>query len=198
MPEIILASSSETRTTLLRNAGLSVEAIPSRIDEAEIKRALQAEEMSARDIADALAEAKARKVAGRGASQLVLGCDQILELNKKVYSKPADKTDALSQLFELRGQTHRLWSASVIYENGEPVWRYVGKADLTMRTASDGYLQEYVERNWDSLRHSVGAYKLEEEGVRLFTQIKGDYFTILGLPLLEILSWLTLRGTLQA
>ncbi len=197
MPDIILASSSEIRATLLRNAGLDVTVQPPRVDEDAMKRTFETDGISPRDSADFLADAKARKVASRIESGLVLGCDQILELDGVMLSKPESEADALSQLRTLRGTTHRLWSAAVVYENGEAVWRHVGRADLTMRASSDAYLEEYVERNWQSIRHSVGAYKLEEEGVRLFTQIRGDYFIILGLPLLEILSWLTLRGTLR-
>jgi septum formation protein len=84
----------------------------------------------------------------------------------------------------------------VLYEEAKPVWRHIGQVRLTMRNASDDYIEDYVHRNWESIRHSVGAYKLEEEGVRFFSRIDGDYFTVLGMPLLELLSHLTLRGTL--
>lgn len=195
--ELILASASEIRATLLRNAGLLVSAMPARVDEETVRAALEGEGAAPRDIADALAEAKARKVSAREPG-LVLGCDQVLDLDGRLLSKPRSEADALEHLYLLRGKTHRLWSAAVVYDGGEPVWRYVSRADLTMRDASDRYLEDYVARNWESIQHAVGAYKLEEEGVRLFTQIKGDYFTILGLPLLDILSWLTLRGTLPS
>jgi len=96
----------------------------------------------------------------------------------------------------MRGDRHTLLSAAVIYEGGKPLWRHIGVVRLRMRDASDAYLQEYVTRNWDSIREAVGGYKLEEEGVRLFSRIEGDYFNVLGMPLLEILNYLTLRGDL--
>ena len=104
---------------------------------------------------------------------------------------------AVAQLFALRGDTHALLSAAVIFEAGKPVWRHVGKVRMQMRAASDTYVAGYVERNWDSVRHAVGAYKLEEEGVRLFTRVEGDYFHVLGMPLLELLAFLTLRGDID-
>jgi septum formation protein len=127
---------------------------------------------------------------------LVIGCDQVLALNQTIFAKPENPHDALTQLKTLRGQKHQLLSAAVIYADGKPQWRHVGVVRLHMRDASDGYLADYVDRNWDSIRHSVGGYKLEEEGVRLFSRIEGDYFNVLGLPLLDLLSYLTLRGTL--
>ena len=156
------------------------------------------DEASPRDLADLLAELKAQRVAARHPAALVIGCDQILALGRDIYAKPQTPADALSQLQSLRGQTHQLLSAAVIYGEGKPLWRHVGIVRLHMRDASDAYLTDYVDRNWDSIRHSVGAYKLEEEGVRLFTRIDGDYFNVLGLPLLELLSYLTQRGTLPS
>lgn len=197
MPEsIILASSSDIRAQLLRNAGVICEVIPARIDEDSVKRALEAEGAPPRDIADTLAEMKARKTAEKGAGGLVLGCDQVLSFKGKVYSKPETIEAARAQLIELRGETHQLLSAAVIYEDLKPVWRHVGVARLSMRDFSDSYLDEYLDRNWDSIRWSVGGYKIEEEGIRLFRMIHGDTFTIQGLPLLELLSYLMLRGTL--
>jgi septum formation protein len=98
----------------------------------------------------------------------------------------------------LRGKTHRLLSAAVLYHDGRPVWRQVGEARLTMRDLSDSYLDDYLARNWDSIRHAVGCYKLEEEGVRLFSAIEGDHFTILGLPLIPLLSYLGQKGIIPA
>lgn len=193
---IILASSSEIRAQLLRNAGVTCDIIPARIDEDSVKRALEAEDAPPRDIADTLAEMKARKVAEKGAGPLVLGCDQVLSFKGSVISKPKTKDDAREQLVALRGETHQLLSAAVIYEDLKPVWRHVGVARLTMRDFSDDYLDAYLDRNWDSIKWSVGGYKIEEEGIRLFRMVQGDTFTIQGLPLLELLSYLTLRGTL--
>ena len=195
--EIVLASGSEIRAQLLRNAGVSFDQQVARVDEAAVKSALLAEDAMARDIADALAELKARKVSDKRPGALVIGCDQVLSLKGELLSKPETPQEAKEQLQRLRGQTHQLLSAAVICENGLPIWRHVGTVRLTMRRFTDTYLDGYVARNWDSIRHSVGAYKLEEEGVRLFAQIQGDYFTVLGLPLLELLNYLTLRGDLQ-
>ncbi|MBT8458701.1 MAG: Maf family protein, partial [Boseongicola sp.] len=180
----------------LRNAGLEIDTVAARIDEDTIRSSLLAEGAKPRDVADALAEAKARKVAFKGGRSLVLGCDQVLEFDGRLISKSKTAEEALALLKEMRGNRHCLLSAAVIYEGEKPVWRHVGVARLIMRDASDAYLAAYVERNWESIRHSVGGYKLEEEGVRLMSRVDGDYFTVLGLPLVELLSYLTLRGTL--
>jgi septum formation protein len=182
---------------MLRQAGLEFTVHPARIDELSVRDSLLAEQAKPRDIADALAEMKARKVSDKNPGRLVLGCDQVLDHRGQVLGKPDTKKIALEQLKGLRNDRHMLLSAAVICEDGKPIWRHVGQVRLNMRNATDAYLEGYVERNWDSIRHSVGAYKLEEEGVRLFTRIEGDYFTVLGLPLLELLAYLTLRGDLE-
>ena len=143
-----------------------------------------------------LAEMKARKIAEKNIGTLVLGCDQVLSFKGSILCKPETAKDACNQLRMLRGETHQLLSAAVIYEGTDPVWRHVGVAKLTMRDFSNDYLDTYVDRNWDSISSSVGSYKIEEEGIRLFRMVQGDTFTIQGLPLLELLSYLTLRGTL--
>ena len=191
---MILASTSPTRLAMLRAAGLDPTPIAPRVDEATIRNALTAEGAHPRDIADTLAEMKARKVAEKHPEALVLGCDQVLALDRETFAKPETPDDARAQLRALRGKTHKLLSALVVYENAEPVWRFVGEARLTMHDFSDAYLNDYLDRNWESVRHSVGCYKIEEEGVRLFTNITGDHFTILGLPLLPLLAYLGNRG----
>lgn len=195
---IVLASGSEIRATLLRNAGLEIEAVRPRVDEEAVKTALIAEGAPPRDIADALAELKARKVSEKTPGALVIGCDQVLDFEGTLLSKPETPEGALDQLCQMRGKRHKLLSAAVICRDGRPEWRHVGQVRLSMRDASDAYLKDYVARNWDSIRHSVGAYKLEEEGVRLFTAIDGDYFTVLGMPLLELLNFLMLRGAIDS
>jgi septum formation protein len=192
--QILLASSSPTRLQMLRAAGLTVDAIAPRVDEASIRDALVAEGAHPRDIADTLAEMKARKVAEKHPDALVLGCDQVLALDRQTFAKPETPDEARAQLRQLRGHSHKLLSAIVAYENAQPVWRHVAEARLTMHAISDAYLDDYVIRNWDSIRHSVGCYKIEEEGVRLFSAITGDHFTILGLPLLPLLAWAGTRG----
>lgn len=194
--QIILASGSQIRATLLGNAGLTFDVIIPRVDEETMKTALLAEAASPRDIADALAEMKALRVAHKHPDALVIGCDQVLAHGRDLLSKPETPQDAIEQLKSLRGHTHHLLSAAVIYAEGKPQWRHVGQTRLFMRDISDAYLVDYVDRNWSSMQHAVGGYKLEEEGSRLFSRIEGDYFNVLGLPLLELLSYLTLRGTI--
>ena len=195
---IVLASGSDIRATLLRNAGVDFTVVKARVDEDTVKKSLEAENASPRDTADTLAEMKAQRVSAKHPGALVIGCDQVLAFGKNVLSKPTSPEEAMSQLRMLRGQKHQLYSAAVIYLDSKPLWRHVGVVRLFMHDVSDIYLQDYVTRNWDSVRHAVGAYKLEEEGVRLFARIEGDHFNVLGLPLLELLSYLSLRGTLPS
>lgn len=195
---IILASGSLIRQILLKNAKVPFEIIVPLLDEDSIKAALIAEGASPRDIADALAEGKARKVSMKHPNAIVLGCDQVLSFQGRIISKPKDATEARDQLSELNGERHKLLSAAVIYEAGEPKWRHIGEVRLQMKQNSDAYLDDYVSRNWDSIRHSVGGYKLEEEGARLFSRVDGDYFNVLGLPLFEVLSYLGQRGVISS
>ena len=198
MPQkLVLASSSGIRRQMLENAGVSFEVSLPRVDEDAVRQSLLAEAASPRDIADALAELKARKVSTRMPEALVLGCDQVLSFDGQIMAKPVSRDDAEHQLRQLRGARHQLLSAAVIYEDGQPLWRFVGTVRLQMRDFSDSFLTAYLDRNWPDISNSVGGYKLESEGVRLFTRVDGDYFTVLGMPLLEILSYLTLRGDLQ-
>lgn len=194
---IILASGSAIRAQLLRNAAVPFEVVVPRVDEEAMKSALLAEGAPPRDIADALAEMKARKVSSRMPGPLVLGCDQVLDFRGKLISKPVSRDAAFELLRQMRGDRHALLSAAVICRGGEPIWRHVGKVRLKMHDMSDDYLRAYVARNWDSIRHSVGAYKLEEEGVRLFSAIDGDYFNVLGMPLMELLDYLMLKGVIE-
>lgn len=194
---IILASGSKARQVLLRNAAVPFDVAVARLDEDAIKHAMLDEGAPPRDIADALAEGKAMKVSRKQPEALVIGCDQVLDFEGQLLSKPRDIDEARDQLKALRGQRHSLLSAAVLCHQGQAVWRHVGQVRLTMTDFSDEYLETYLERNWDSIRHSVGGYKLEEEGVRLFSRIDGDYFNVLGLPLLEILAYLGVSGDLD-
>ncbi|MGB5866021.1 MAG: Maf family protein [Sulfitobacter sp.] len=193
---IILASGSSIRSQLLWQAKVAHEVQIARVDEQMIKSSLIAEGATPRDIADALAELKASKISEKNPDALVIGCDQVLEHAGVLLSKPEKPQEAIKQLQMLRADRHTLLSAAVIYQGGKPQWRNVGVVRLMMRDASDVYITDYVDRNWDSIRHAVGSYKLEEEGVRLFARVDGDYFNVLGMPLLEILNYLTLRGDL--
>lgn len=200
MPDqpLILASASVVRLQLLQNAGLAVVAQPARVDEVAAREAMAHEQAKPRDVADALAEMKAMKVARSHPTGLVLGCDQTLALDNTILSKPLDKGDARTQLLALRGRSHELHSAIVLFHEGRPVWRHLGSAKLTMRSFTDTYLDAYLERNWPEVSGSVGSYMLEGEGIRLFSEIEGDYFSILGLPLVPLLSYLCLRGFIES
>lgn len=195
---IVLASGSETRQRLLRAAGVPFEVKTAPVDEASLRAALEAEGAAPRDIADGLAEMKARRVAEKDPGALVIGCDQVLEFRGRALGKADTAAGLRAQLAEMRGQRHSLLSAAVVYEDARPVWRHVGQVRLQMRDVSEAYLDDYVVRNWESVRHSVGGYLVEGEGVRLFSRIDGDYFHVLGLPLIELLSYLSLRGSLPA
>lgn len=191
---LFLASQSAARLAMLQSAGLTVQAHPARIDEDMITAALVAEGAKPRDIADVLAEYKAQKIAMKYPEALVLGSDQVLDLNGTLLTKPDTPDIAMDHLRAMSGQTHKLFSAAVIFDGGKPVWRHVGVVRMQMRQLSEDYIQGYVARNWDQVRHCVGAYQLEAEGARLFHRVEGDYFSVLGLPLLDVLSYLTLKG----
>lgn len=192
MSILTLASKSAIRATLLRNAGLEISTHPVRVDEEALRESLQAEGALAHDIADALAESKALRAASK-LQGLVLGCDQLLECDGVLFSKPDTPETASEQLRSLRCKTHRLHTAAVLYKDGEPIWRHVSTPRLTMRYFSDAFLDDYVTSNWDDIQHCVGCYQIEAIGARLFSQIQGDTFAIQGLPLLELLNFLADR-----
>ena len=193
---IILASQSTARQAMLRNAGVEFEAKPARIHEEAIMASFQAEGANPNDIVDALAEYKALRVAGSDPIGLVIGSDQILVCDKKIYSKARTIDEARSKLIELRGKPHQLMSAAVIFEDGKPVWRTVGRAQLFMRDFSDAFLDDYLEQSGSDILSSVGCYFLEDRGVSLFSRVQGDYFTVLGFPLLDVLEFLRGRGAI--
>lgn len=194
---LVLASTSAIRARLLCNAGVAVTIDPARIDEGAIKAALLAEGAPPRDVADKLAELKALRAGARHEATLVLGADQVLVHRGEILGKPADRAEARAHLLRLCGETHDLLSAAVIVLHGTPVWRHVGAARLTMRRFTDGFLDDYLDRVGDSALASVGAYQLEGVGAQLFSRVEGDYFTVLGLPLLEVLGYLRARGILK-
>lgn len=194
--ELILASLSEARARMLARAGVEFRAVAARVDEQAARASLEAESVRPREVADALAEAKARKVAARQPAALVIGADQVLDLDGEILGKPSSQDEARQQLRRLSGRAHRLYSAAVAVEHGEPVWRHVGEARMHVRQLTEPWLDGYVERNWERISGSVGGYLIEEEGVRLFDRVEGDIFTVMGLPLVQLLSWLTIRGSI--
>jgi septum formation protein len=194
---LILASGSAIRAQLLAQAGLEFLIERPRVDEDMLRSALLADGASPRDLADALAEMKSLRVSEKHADALVIGCDQVLDFGGQVFSKPRTRAEAHQQLMQLRGKRHSLLSAVVICEAGKPIWRHIGQVRLFVRDFSETWLDGYLDRNWPDIADAVGAYKLEKEGVRLFSRVDGDYFTVLGLPLLDILSYLSLRGDIE-
>lgn len=191
---LILASASAARLALLRGAGLVLDAIPAPIDEEAAKESLRAEGADPETLASALAELKAAAVSTRHPGTLVIGGDQVLELEGRMFDKPANPAAARDQLLALRGRTHRLVSAAVLTRDGARLWHAVQSVRMTMRDFSTDFLDAYLEAAGDSVCGSVGAYRLEGIGAQLFERIEGDYFTVLGLPLLPLLEALRAQG----
>lgn len=194
MPKLLLASESQTRIKMLRNAGLEFETAPARIDEPAVKAALLAEGAPPRDIADKLAELKAMRLASKYPQRFVLGCDQVLALEGQILSKAETLDAAKEKLAALSGKAHSLYSAAVIFEGEKPVWRKIGQAQLIMRPLSEAFIEAYVTRNPQAALGAVGCYHIEGEGAQLFTRVQGDLFSIMGMPLLDILGYLRQRG----
>ena len=196
-PPVTLASKSAARQAILRNAGVEFEAVVAGVDEDAAKASLVAEGGSPREVADALAELKAVKISGKRPG-LVIGADQTLDFAGRLIDKVETLDQARALLLELRGKTHKLHSAVVVARDGKPIWRVVQSAKLSVRPFSEAWLDAYLQRRGEHILHCVGCYELESEGVQLFDAIDGDYFTILGLPLVGLLDILRLHGALEA
>lgn len=191
---LVLASRSEVRRTLLEAAGIPVEICPADINERGVEAGAPLQAPVA--IAALLAREKASVIAGRNRERLVLGADQTLSLDGRRFTKPADRAAARAQLRALSGRAHELYSAIAFVQDGVVLFEHVGVARLTMRAVSDQFLDDYLDAAGDAATASVGAYQLEGFGIQLFERLDGDYFTVLGLPLLTALDFLRRHGCL--
>lgn len=190
MSSLILASISHSRRTMLASAGVSFSAEAPGVDEDAVKDSLKAENATPGAIAETLAELKARKVSLRHPDAFVIGADQVLDCDGAMYDKPPDVAAARRQLQTLRGRAHRLTASVVVARGDARLWHRTEVATLHMRPFTDAFLDSYLARVGEAACRSVGAYQLEGLGAQLFTRIEGDYFTILGLPLLPLLDFL--------
>ena len=187
---LILASASTARQTLLRQAGLNVEAMPAHVDEAAVKAAARADGWEAAELALALAELKAKRISRKFPDALVIGADQLLVCGDDWFDKPADLDEAARHLTRLAGKTHQLVTAVCVYRDSAMVWHHVVTPVLTMRRLSPAFIADYLQAEGEVVCSSVGAYRLEALGSHLFSRIEGDFFTILGLPMLPLLDYL--------
>lgn len=194
---LVLASASTVRRTLLENAGVPVAVAPAAIDEEAVRTGLAAEGAKPRDVAEALAELKARRVSARFPGALVLGCDQVLDLDGERFDKPADRHAARAQLSRLQGRDHVLHSAAVAVRDGAPVWRSIPMVRLSMRPLNDDSIDRYLALAGEAALNSVGCYQFEGVGAQLFAAYQGDYFALLGLPLLGVLDLLRNQGIIE-
>jgi len=195
MTPVTLASKSSARQAILNNAGVIFDAVVAGVDEDAAKAGLLAEGATPREVADALAAMKAVKVSTRRPG-LVIGADQTLDFAGRLIDKVESLDEARALLLELRGKTHKLHSAVVVARDGQPIWRVVDSAKLSVRPFSEAWLDAYLARRGEAILHCVGCYELESEGVQLFDAVDGDYFTVLGLPLIGLLDFLRLHGAL--
>ncbi len=197
MTSLVLASASTSRARLLQAAGLEARSDPADLDEGSVKAAMAGEGSSAEDTAMALAVLKAQAVSLRYPGAMVIGGDQILDCEGHWFDKPEDMDQAKAHLQALRGRLHSLATAVAVVRDGDPLWRHSESARLTMRHFSDEFLEAYLAAAGDDICQTVGAYRLEGHGVQLFEAIDGNHFTILGLPLLPLLSYLREQQMVQ-
>ncbi len=193
---LVLGSASASRSALLEAAGLEFEIDPAGIDESAIRKVVTRDRGAApSDIADVLARAKAETVSERNPGSLVIGADQVLVCGEELFEKPKSMEDARRTLLALQGKTHQLHASVALAREGRVHWAHIDTAPLTMRALSPEEIGRYLGRAGERVLSSVGAYQLEGLGVHLFEEIKGDYFTILGLPMLALLKQLRLERT---
>jgi len=196
-PAVVLASASRVRAEMLCRAGLAHAVEPARIDEEGVRAALQAQKTDAAEAARHLAELKACQISARHPEAVVIGADQILSLHGEWFEKPPNRAAARTTLLCLRGEIHTLTSAVVVARAGAAIWHHVDRAELAMRDFSEEYVEAYLDTVGDTAQLSVGAYQLEGLGAQLFARVEGDFFTILGLPLLPLLGFLRQHGVLM-
>jgi septum formation protein len=189
-PRLILASASRSRRELLESAGVMVTSKPAQIDEDEIKLAMRAEGAAAIEVAETLAELKALRVSQQDREALVVGADQILTCGDLWFDKPADLDHAAGHLRALSGKSHELLTCVCVARGGSRIWHHRARATLVMRPLSEAYIRDYLSALGPRALESVGAYQLEGLGAQLFSRVEGDFFTILGLPLLPLLEFL--------
>ena len=195
--KLVLASQSASRRAMLEAAGVPFAAQPAHVDEAAAKAALA--DRSPRDLADALAELKALKVSQREPQALVLGSDSLVVLEDgAILDKPESRAQAVDHLARMSGKRHEIISAAVVAEGGRAVWRHVDRAKLFVRPLSDAFIEAYLDAEWPAIAGCVGCFRIEGPGVQLFSRIEGSQFTVLGMPLLPLLSYLRERGVLLA
>lgn len=194
--ELILASASSSRRAILRQAGLRFEVMPAHVDEAAVKQSATAEGWPAAEAARVLAGLKAERISQKFPGALVIGADQLLVCGADWFDKPADLAEAAGQLERLSHKTHALETSCCIYRNASMVWQFSAAPQLTMRKLSPDFIAAYLAAEGDVVCTSVGAYRLEALGSQLFSRIEGDFFTILGLPLLALLAYLRQAGVL--
>lgn len=198
VPEIVLASASPSRARVLEGAGVAALRDPAAIDEDAVKDSVRKAGGDAGEVAETLAVLKAHRVSLRHPGAFVIGADQMLQCGGVWFDKPADAAHARAHLTTLRGKTHELISALCVSRDGQCLWQHRATARLTMRDFSDAFLEGYLARIGDKACLSVGAYQIEGPGAQLFSRIEGDYFTILGLPLLPLLDFLRNHGVVEA
>jgi septum formation protein len=191
---LVLASRSKVRQKLLVAAGIPVDVCPADLDEREVELAAPSQQSAS--VATFLSREKALSVELSNPGRLVLGADQLLALDGKRFSKPGDRAHARAQLLALSGRTHTLYSAVAFVQNANVLFEHVSTAQMTMRTLSDRFLERYLDVVGSAAAESVGAYQLEGLGIQLFERMDGDYFTVLGLPLMEVLEFLRQDGLL--
>jgi len=195
---LLLASASAARRAMLANAGLALEVEVPGIDEAAVKASLKAENASGPAVAETLAELKAQRVSMQHQGALVIGADQMLECGGVWFDKPGSLATAAEQLRILSGKQHRLIACACVVRNGARLWHHHDEARLTMRPLSDAFIADYLAALGDAALSSVGCYQLEGRGAQLFSRVEGDFFTILGLPLLPLLGFLRAQGVLES